>query len=151
MGKPKYYPFPIIISKLLTLQIKANSIQMNYELSGKKDVSVVMMSHSLGSSLVMWEPQMSYLEPHFRVLRYDICGHVGSEVTKGVHNLKLLGNDAIGLLDALSINKVHWVGLSMVSMSGIIGQCIALNHADRLFSLALYDTTAFVPEEAQAL
>jgi 3-oxoadipate enol-lactonase len=60
----------------------------------------------------------------------------------------MLGDDAVALLDALGIEKVHWVGLSM---GGMIGQGVALNHPDRLFSLALCDTTAAVPEEAQVL
>mgnify|MGYP003504543076 CR=1 FL=1 len=36
--------------------INANGIQMNYELSGKKKASVVILSHSLGCSLTMWDP-----------------------------------------------------------------------------------------------
>jgi 3-oxoadipate enol-lactonase len=54
--------------------------------------------------------------------------------------------DAVGLLDALGIYAVHWIGLSM---GGMIGQGFALNHADRLRALALCDTTAVIPEEAQ--
>jgi len=45
------------------------------------------------------------------------------------------------LLDALGIDKVHWVGLSL---GGMIGQCLALNHAHRLKSLILCDTAASV-------
>jgi 3-oxoadipate enol-lactonase len=128
--------------------IKANGIQMNYELSGKKDAPVVVLSHSLGSSLVMWDLQMGALEPNFKVLRYDIRGHGGSQAPAGSYTLELLGDDAIGLLDAQGIDKVHWVGLSM---GGMIGQCIALNNSDRLQSLALCDTAAFIPEEAQPI
>ena len=128
--------------------IKANGIQMNYELSGKKETPVVALSHSLGSSLVMWDPQMDSLKPHFRVLRYDIRGHGLSEAPVGPYTLDILGDDAIGLLDALGIEKVHWIGLSM---GGMIGQCIALNHADRLKSLALCDTASVIPAEAQPI
>ena len=63
--------------------INANGIQMNYELSGKKDAPLVILSHSLGSSLVMWNPQMKALEPHVQVLRYDIRGHGRSEAPPG--------------------------------------------------------------------
>lgn len=128
--------------------ISVNGIQMNYRLSGKKDASVVVLSHSLGSSLVMWDPQMDSLEPHFQVLRYDIRGHGHSEATKAPYSLELLSDDAIGLLDTLDIGQVHFVGLSL---GGMIGQCIALDHADRLKSLALCDTTAVIPAEAQPI
>jgi 3-oxoadipate enol-lactonase len=128
--------------------IKANGIQMNYELAGKKDASVVMLSHSLGSSLLMWNPQRKTLESHFQILRYDIRGHGKSEAPPGVYTLDLLGEDAVALLDALGIDQVHWVGLSM---GGMIGQSIALNYPKRLESLALCDTMAVVPEEAQPI
>ena len=127
---------------------KANGIQMNYELSGKKDAPMVVLSHSLGSSLVMWDPQMDALKPHFQVLRYDIRGHGRSEAPAGPYTLELLADDAIGLLDALGIDRVHWIGLSM---GGMIGQSIALNHPKRLKSLALCDTTAVIAAEAQPI
>ncbi|OGP90796.1 MAG: hypothetical protein A2157_04920 [Deltaproteobacteria bacterium RBG_16_47_11] len=87
--------------------IKANGIRMNYELSGKKEAPVVMLCHSLGSSLGMWHPQMETLESNFRVLRYDIRGHGKSDAPKDPYTLELLGEDVIGLLDALGIEKVH--------------------------------------------
>jgi 3-oxoadipate enol-lactonase len=115
------------------MKIEANGILINYELSGKPDAPVVMLSHSLACSLLMWNPQMEVLEPHFQVLRYDMRGH---------------GADAIGLLDTLKIEVVHFVGLSI---GGMIGQCLALNYADRLHSLALCDTAPIIPEEARPL
>ena len=128
--------------------IKANGIQMNYELSGRKDDPVVMLSHSLGSSLAMWNPQMKALEPHFQVLRYDIRGHGKSEAPPGAYTLELLGEDAVALLDVLEIEKVDWIGLSM---GGMIGQGVALNYPKRLKSLALCDTAAVIAPEAQPI
>ena len=128
--------------------IKANGIQMNYELSGKKDGPLVILSHSLGSSLLMWNPQRKVLESHFQVLLYDTRGHARSEAPPGAYTLELLGEDAVALLDALGIDQVHWVGLSM---GGMIGQSIALNYPKRLKSLALCDTMAVVPQEAQPI
>jgi len=37
--------------------IKANGIQMNYEWSEKEEAEVMVRSHFLGSSLVMWHLQ----------------------------------------------------------------------------------------------
>jgi 3-oxoadipate enol-lactonase len=128
------------------MQISANGINMNFELSGKQDAPVVVLSHSLASSLAMWDPQMEALEPHYRVLRYDTRGHGKTDAPSGKYTLDMLGADAICLLDALRIDAVHWVGLSM---GGMIGQCLALNHADRLQSLVLCDTAAIMPDENQ--
>ena len=130
------------------MRIKAHGIQMNYELSGKKGAPIVILSHSLASSLLMWNPQMEALNTHFQVLRYDIRGHGGSDAPSGAYTLELLENDAIKLLDALGIDQVHFVGLSM---GGMIGQGLALNYSHRLKSLVLCDTASIVPAEAQPI
>ena len=128
--------------------IKVKGIQMNYELSGNENGQVLMLSHSLGSSLAMWNPQIDSLESTFRVLRYDTRGHGGSEAPQGPYTLDMLGQDAIALMGALKVDKVHWVGLSM---GGMIGQFIVLNHPDRFWSLTLCDTAAFTPKESQPM
>ena len=130
------------------MQIKANGIRMNYELSGKKGAPVVVLSHSLSSNLLMWNPQMDALNPYFHILRYDTRGHGGTDAPSGSYTLELLAEDIIGLLDALGMDRVHFVGLSM---GGMIGQCLGLNHPQRLKSLVLCDTASIVPTEAQAV
>jgi len=130
------------------MKAKVKGEQINYELSGKAGAAVVMLSHSLGSSLVMWEPQMRALEPDYQVLRYDIRGHGSTDAPTGPYTLEQLGEDAIGLVDALSIDGVHWVGLSL---GGMIGQYLALNQPHRLRSLVLCDTTAIIPKEGQTV
>lgn len=126
--------------------IEANGIQMNYELSGVKQAPVVALGHSLACSMLMWRPQLEMLESRFRVLRYDTRGHGGSQAPAGSYTLAQLVDDAIGILDGLDIERVHWVGLSM---GGMIGQGLALSHPGRLESLVLADTAAIIPDEAQ--
>jgi 3-oxoadipate enol-lactonase len=130
------------------MKIKVNGININYELTGPKGAPVVMLSHSLACSLVMWQPQMAVLESAFRILRFDTRGHGGSDAPPGAYSLEQLAADAIGLLDALKIETVHFVGLSM---GGMIGQCLALDYSDRLKSLALCDTAAIMPAETQPI
>jgi 3-oxoadipate enol-lactonase len=128
------------------MKLEANGINIHYELSGKKQAPVVVLSHSLACSQVMWWPQLESLEAHFQVLRFDTRGHGQSEAPPGPYTLTQLVDDAIGMLDALALDRVHWVGLSM---GGMIGQGLALNHADRLSKLVLADTAAIIPAEAQ--
>jgi 3-oxoadipate enol-lactonase len=130
------------------MQINANGIQINYELSGKDGAPVVVLSHSLGSSLAMWEPQMEPLRMHYRVLRYDTRGHGRTQAHSGPYSFDLLAEDALALMDGLHFEKAHWVGLSM---GGMIGQAMALKHPERIMSLALCDTAAALPADAQAV
>jgi 3-oxoadipate enol-lactonase len=130
------------------MKILANDIQINYELTGQEGGPMVMLSHSLASSMVMWNPQLESLESHFQVLRYDMRGHGDSDAPDGAYTLEQLAEDAVALLDALSIETVHFVGLSI---GGMIGQGLALDHGDRLKSLTLCDTSAIMPDEAQPI
>jgi 3-oxoadipate enol-lactonase len=126
--------------------IEANGINIHCELSGKKNAPVVVLGHSLACSQVMWWPQLELLETHFQVLRYDTRGHGQTEAPPDAYTLEQLVADAIGMLDAFRLDQVNWVGLSM---GGMVGQGVALDHPDRLHSLVLADTAAIIPAEAQ--
>ena len=128
------------------MKIEVNGIKIHYELSGMDGAPVLMMSHSLSSSMDMWEPQLTPLGNRFSILRYDTRGHGASDVPDPPYTLEQLAADAIGLIDSLNIEKVIWVGLSM---GGMIGQAVALNYSERLQALVLSDTAAVVEEEAQ--
>jgi len=130
------------------MRVLANGIEQNYELVGPESGPVVALSHSLGSSRVMWDPQTTLLSQRYRVLRYDTRGHGLSDAPSGAYDLDTLAADAAGLLDALGIDRVHWVGLSM---GGMIGQKMALNHRKRLASLTLCDTAARVAPEMRGV
>jgi 3-oxoadipate enol-lactonase len=130
------------------MKANVNNVMTHYEISGKEQRPVVMLSHSLGCSSIMWVPQLAVLGTTFRMLCFDTRGHGESDAPPGPYSLEQLGEDAVGLLDALNIDRVHFVGLSM---GGMIGQSVALNHSKRLLSLTLCDTTAFIPPDAQAV
>ena len=118
--------------------VKANDIEIYYELSGPADAPVVMLSNSLGTRLEMWDPQMAALAG-YRVLRYDSRGHGRSGAPPGPYSIALLGEDALALLDALGIGQVHFCGLSK---GGMVGQWLGSQHGERLLSLALCATAA---------
>ena len=130
------------------MKITANRIEIQCELSGREGAEVVVLSHALASSRVLWQPQIEVLNRRFRVLAYDTRGHGGTEATAPPYTLSQLGEDAVALLDVLRIDAVHWVG---ISMGGMIGQGIVLNRPDRLKSLSLCDTVAVIPKEAAPL
>ena len=127
---------------------QVNGINMKYELTWKQNAPVVVLSHSLASSLIMWDPQMDSLTSRFKVLRYDTRGHGGTDAPEAPYTLDLLAEDVISLMDALEIQEAHFVGLSM---GGMIGQALALKHPARFGSFVLCDTAAIMPAETQPL
>ena len=115
--------------------------RIHHRFDGPENAPVLMLSHSLGASMAMWELQMAALTAHFRVLRYDLRGHGGSDVPAGAYSLDRLGRDVIEVLDDLGIGRVHFCGLSL---GGMIGQWLGVRAPARLRSLTLANTSAFM-------
>ncbi len=130
------------------MKITANGISMNYTLDGPTGAPVVTLSHSLATTLAMWEPQVKALTARWRVLSYDTRGHGGTDAPKSAYSLDQLADDAQALLRTLGIQRTHWVGLSM---GGMIGQTLALKAPELFASLVLCDTSSRVPPEAKPL
>jgi 3-oxoadipate enol-lactonase len=115
--------------------------RIHYRLDGPDDAPVLLMSNSLGTNLGMWDPQMPALTARYRVLRYDSRGHGQSAVTNGPYDIAQLARDALGLLDALRIDRAMFCGLSM---GGMVGQWLGANAPQRIGRLALCNTGAQV-------
>jgi 3-oxoadipate enol-lactonase len=129
------------------MRIKANGITFNYEVEGPEGAPTVAFSNSLATNLSMWDEQAAALKKSFRVLRYDQRGHGGTEATDGRYNFDLLVADVVGLFDALSIKRAHFVGISMGGMTGL---ALAQKHPGRVDRLAACDCgPASSPASAQ--
>jgi 3-oxoadipate enol-lactonase len=113
--------------------------RLYYELEGRDDAPLLVLSNSLGTTLDMWAPQMPALLRQFRVLRHDARGHGRSEVTPGPYTIAQLGGDVLALMDHLGIARAHFCGLSM---GGMIGMWLGAHHAGRLDRLVLCNTAA---------
>ena len=126
------------------MKATANGIQINYTVEGSGPW--VVMSHSLACSLEMWDPQVEALAGDYRVLRFDARGHGQSDAPAGAYTLEQLADDVHGLLQALEVERPHFVGLSM---GGMIGMTCALKHPGRFRSLVLCDTSSRLGPEVQ--
>jgi 3-oxoadipate enol-lactonase len=118
------------------MQTKANGITLNYQVEGPEGAPWVIFSNSLATDLSMWDDQAAALKKSFRVLRYDQRGHGGTEAPAGRYNFDLLVADVVGLFDALSIRRAHFVGISMGGMTGL---ALAQKHPERVEKLAACD------------
>ena len=87
----------------ITAQIAANGITVSYEVAGSGPW--LILSHSLGCSKAMWQPQFEELAKSYRVLRYDTRGHGASSAPPGPYSLDLLAQDEVALCAALGIEK----------------------------------------------
>ena len=63
--------------------IQINGHTCHYRVDGPDDAPVLLLSHSLGLSYEMWDPQAADCQRHFRVIRYDLRGHGASSASPG--------------------------------------------------------------------
>ncbi len=119
--------------------VKTETLEIHYAEDGPADAPALMFSNSLATNLSMWQAQAEHFSDRFRVIRYDQRGHGATAVPAGPYTFEQLGNDAIALLDALNIATAHFVGLSMGGMTALN---LALDHADRVASIAACNCVA---------
>ena len=111
------------------------------EFSPRDDAPVMVLSPSLGTAMGLFDAQVAALSDRFGILRYDPRGHGASDVPFGGYSLDRLGSDVICLLDALGIERAHFVG---VSLGGMTGQWLGYRAPERLLSLTLANTSAYM-------
>ena len=133
--------------------VQANDITLEYEEDGSGEPLLLIMG--LGGQLVDWPVGLvgELVERGFRVIRFDnrdiglstafdevpppTRGQLARSITirrpmPSGYVLSDMAADAVGLLDALGIDRAHVAGMSM---GGMIAQQMAIDHADRVSSL----------------
>ncbi|MEJ8835036.1 alpha/beta fold hydrolase [Ramlibacter sp. AN1133] len=118
---------------------RVGDIDMAYELEGPAGAPVVMLAHGILTTHGMWRGVAQALLPRWRVLGYDLRGHGGTRASEPPYTMQRLAQDAIALLDALDLQRVHFIGSSL---GGMIGQRVAALHGKRFLSVTLANTAA---------
>jgi pimeloyl-ACP methyl ester carboxylesterase len=136
-------------------QVRANGIEIEYENFGRERDPLILLIMGFAAQLIFWPEALcqGLAARGFRVVRFD-----NRDVGKSTHLADLpapdprallaeamagkrpdvpytlddMADDAVGLMDALGVERAHVVG---ASMGGMIAQLVAINHADRAKSL----------------
>jgi proline iminopeptidase len=135
--------------------VAANGITIEYESLGDPSAPSILLIMGLGMQLVAWPDAFcqGLVERGFHVIRFDNrdCG-LSSKIrlhrqpnllaalaaawlrlpVRAPYTLEVMAADAVGLLDALGVQRAHVVG---VSMGGMIAQVLAATFPARVLSL----------------
>jgi 3-oxoadipate enol-lactonase len=126
------------MSSTLTL---GDGTRIRYRIDGPDDAPVLVLSNSIATTLEMWDVNVPDLAPAFRLVRYDTRGHGLSDAPAGAYSVERLGRDVVELLDALSVDRAHFCGLSL---GGLVGQWLGVHAPERLNRLILANTSAYL-------
>lgn len=122
-------------------RIKAGELTLNYEERGSGPAFLFIPG--LVGLLNAWEFQMAEFSKRYRCIAFDHRGAGDSDKPKDGYSTQALARDAIGLLDALGIDKAHIAG---TSTGGCVLQNIAIDHPDRL-RCAIFSNTWIKADE----
>jgi pimeloyl-ACP methyl ester carboxylesterase len=147
------------------MKIKANGIAIEVEQHGAPEHPAVLLIMGLGMQLIAWPPTV--IEPlvkaGYRVITFDNrdiglsqhFDHAGAPnlvwaalkkklglKIQAPYNLQDMARDALGVLDALKIEKAHIVG---ASMGGMIAQHLAALAPERMLSLTSIMSSSGAP------
>jgi pimeloyl-ACP methyl ester carboxylesterase len=124
-------------------RVSANGVDLCVQTFGSSANAPLLLIAGFECSMDWWEDELCErlaAGPRF-VIRYDLRD-TGQSITyppgAPEYDGADLTADAVGVLDALGIDRAHVVGLSS---GGGIGQELALEHAERVATLTLIDTS----------
>lgn len=132
-------------------KMRVGDIEIEYQVSDYTDPwrdtepETILFHHGYCRNLDIWRGWVPGLARDYRVLRFNSrgCGGTTAPPPGTPYNAEQLVGDALGLMDKLGIERVHWVG---ESSGGILGMVAALDHPDRLRSLILVNTPFKLPD-----
>jgi 3-oxoadipate enol-lactonase len=122
--------------------VSSHWVQLFYDITGPQDAPAILFSNSLGTTIEMWDAVIRLVAPYYRCVRYDTRGHGRSEAKGAFATMDDLAADAAGLLDVLGIERAHIAGLSI---GGMPAQALALAYPEKVLTVTLMATTAYLP------
>lgn len=145
----------------------ANGIEIEYETFGDPTDPPLLLVMGLGAQMVSWDVGFceELVDRGFYVIRFDnrdvglstkvdaevdVMAEISSAMSGGPvgapYRLSDMAADAVGLLDALGIDRAHVVG---ASMGGMIVQTMAIEHPERVQTLTSIMSTTGDPDVGQ--
>ena len=138
--------------------VSSKSIQIEYETFGEPNSPPLLLIIGFNAQLIFWDDELceQLAQSGHYVIRFDnrdvglsskfeeagipdIGALMRGEAIDPPYTIEDMADDAVGLLDALGIEKAHICGMSM---GGMIAQAVVINHPRRVLSLiSIYSTT----------
>lgn len=117
--------------------IRPLKLTQHIDVQGHENSTTLVLLHSLGTDLHLWDSQMQRLVERYRIVRLDIRGHGLSSVDSLPFSVSDLADDVVAALDHLQIKEFYVAG---VSIGGTIAQWIGFKLPKRVLGMIIIDT-----------
>ncbi|MGH3770086.1 MAG: alpha/beta fold hydrolase [Pseudonocardiaceae bacterium] len=140
--------------------VASNGIEIAYETFGAPSGRPLLLVMGLGVQMLAWHPELcaALAAEDFFVVRFDnrdaglsthlhgapppnLGAAMGGDASSASYRLEDMADDAVGLLDALGLDRAHVIG---ASFGGMIAQTMAITHPHRVRSLTSIMSTPWV-------
>lgn len=144
---------------------RVGDVELAYETFGNPGDPAMLMIMGLGSQMIFWPEGLleQLAQRGYRVIRFDnrdagrstkfeeagipsLTRVLSGDVSEAPYLLSDMAADAVGLLTHLGVDEAHVVG---ISQGGMIAQTVALEHPQRVFSLACLMSSTGDPNVGQ--
>ena len=145
--------------------VKANGIQIEYDTFGTNSSPALLLVMGAGGQMIFWDFEFCELlaKRGLYVIRFDnrdvglstkfdkagipdMMAAMKGQPVCSAYSLEDMADDAVGLLDALGIEKAHICG---ASMGGMIAQVVSYRYPERVMSLTSIMSSTGNPELPQ--
>jgi len=131
------------------MRVAVNGTHLQVRIDGRDGAPWLVLAHSIGTGLEIFDGQIAAFGRDYRILRYDARGHGQSDAPVGPYTTDLLADDFRGLLAHFGVSRAHIVG---VSIGGLTAIAAALRHESAVASIVVSNSrTAVPPDYATAI
>lgn len=119
-----------------------------------KPHETILIQHGFGRHAGFWDHWIPALARKYRVIRRDLRGHGYSsfpspdKLNEYEYSSDTILGEIVNTLDELGVKKVHFLG---ESTGGMLGEILAARYPERLLSLTVCSTPAYLPPVALKL
>lgn len=121
--------------------LSVNGIRIFFQETGAPDAEPLLLIMGWGGDHTAWAFQVPAFAAGYRVIALDNRGAGQSDAPDEPYTIPGMAEDAVGVLDALGIRRAHICG---ASMGGMIAQELVLAHPDRVRTVQLHGTAAWI-------
>lgn len=128
------------------MKIQIDDAALHVEADGPEDAPAVLLWHGANCTLRSWDLVVARLEDRYRLIRFDVRGHGGSEPARDPstdYTFERYANDANALLDHFGVRRCHVWGFAWGARAALAYSAL---HVGRVVSAALYDASIVQPD-----
>jgi pimeloyl-ACP methyl ester carboxylesterase len=120
-----------------TLEIKGmvksfDGCEIDYSSYGNGETVLVFVHGGLGCNKNVWDYQIPYFSPNYKVVALSLAGHGNSGSTRAEYTMEAFGKDVAAVVNELDLKKVILVGFSL---GGLVTIEAALNLPDKVIGI----------------